>query len=116
MFRRSTFNEAQATLDALSRSQAIIEFSMGGAILGANKNFLDVVGYDLVSILGKEHRIFVDEREATDPSYAELWSKLRAGQYISGEFLRKARSGANVWLQASYNPVFGADGKPFKVV
>ena len=40
MFNRTTFNEAQAKIDALDRSLAIIEFSMDGNVVHANKNFL----------------------------------------------------------------------------
>lgn len=116
MFRKSAYSVTQATLDALTRSLAIIEFRMDGTILNANPNFLGVVGYDLGSIKDKHHRIFVGEDVANSKDYAEFWAKLRAGEFVSGEFLRKARSGANVWLEATYNPILGPDGKPFKVV
>jgi methyl-accepting chemotaxis protein len=116
MFRRRTDNSAQVTLDALTRSLAIIEFGMDGTILQANPNFLSVVGYDLAAVEGKHHRIFVEDEIASAPDYAELWAKLRAGEFVSGEFLRRARSGAKVWLEATYNPILGLDGKPFKVV
>ena len=116
MFRRRTDNSAQVTLDALTRSLAIIEFGMDGTILQANPNFLSVVGYDLAAVEGKHHRIFVEDEIANSPDYAELWAKLRAGEFVSGEFLRRARSGAKVWLEATYNPIPGLDGKPFKVV
>ena len=116
MFRKHAFNETGATLDALTRSLAIIEFSMDGTILRANPNFLAVVGYDLASVQGRHHRIFVNDDVANSAQYAEFWAKLRAGEFASGEFLRIARSGAKVWLEATYNPILGADGKPFKVV
>jgi methyl-accepting chemotaxis protein len=116
MFRRRTDNSAQVTLDALTRSLAIIEFGMDGTILQANPNFLSVVGYDLAAVEGKHHRIFVEDEIANSPDYAELWAKLRAGEFVSGEFLRRARSGAKVWLEATYNPIPGLDGKPFKIV
>ncbi|MCJ2090402.1 methyl-accepting chemotaxis protein [Methylobacterium sp. E-005] len=116
MFRKPTFSATQATLDALTRSLAIIEFSMDGTILRANSNFLAVVGYDLASLQGQHHRIFVGDDAANSWDYAEFWAKLRAGEFVSGEFLRRARSGAKVWLEATYNPILGPDGKPFKVV
>ncbi|GJD74645.1 methyl-accepting chemotaxis protein [Methylobacterium goesingense] len=116
MFRKPAFNETQATLDALTRSLAIIEFGMDGTILSANPNFLNVVGYDLAALKGKNHRIFVGDDVARSPEYDAFWATLRAGTFVSGEFLRRAQSGAKVWLEATYNPILGPDGKPFKVV
>ncbi|KZC00897.1 Biofilm dispersion protein BdlA [Methylobacterium radiotolerans] len=116
MFRKPAFDENQATIDALTRSLAIIEFGMDGTILRANPNFLAVVDYDLASLQGKHHRILVSEETANGPEYDEFWSKLRAGEFMSGEFPRRARSGARVWLEATYNPILGSDGKPFKVI
>ncbi|MDQ0443381.1 methyl-accepting chemotaxis protein [Methylobacterium persicinum] len=116
MFRKTTYHEAQATLDALVRSLAIIEFSMDGTVLRANANFLSVVGYELADIQAKHHRMFVDEEVATSAEYGNLWTMLRSGQFVAGEFQRRARSGAKIWLEASYNPVMGPDGKPLKVV
>lgn len=116
MFRKPRYNETQATFDALARSLAIIEFAMDGTILHANPNFLSVIGYDLDELTGKNHRIFVGDEVAGSPDYAAFWAGLRAGTFASGEFLRRARSGAKVWLEATYNPILGPDGKPFKVV
>jgi len=116
MFRRSAYNETQATLDALARSLAIIEFAMDGTILRANPNFLSVIGYELDDLKGKHHRIFVGDEVAGSAAYAAFWTRLQAGAFASGEFLRRARSGAKVWLEATYNPILGPDGKPFKVV
>ncbi|WP_422234218.1 PAS domain-containing protein, partial [Methylorubrum rhodinum] len=95
---------------------AIIEFRMDGTILRANDSFLAVVGYDMGDVEGRHHRIFVEEAIADGQDYALLWQKLRAGEFVSGEFLRKSRSGAKVWLEATYNPVMGPDGKPLKIV
>jgi methyl-accepting chemotaxis protein len=116
MFRRPTYSEAQATLDALTRSLAIVECGMDGTILRANANFLSVVGYDLAAVQGKHHRIFVEDEIAGGPDYADLWAKLRSGAFVAGEFLHRTQAGGKVWLEASYTPVLGPDGKPCKVV
>ena len=116
MFRKAIFNEAQATLNALVRSMAIIEFNLDGTILRANANFLAVVGYDLAEIQAKHHSLFVDEEIARSADYGSLWTKLRNGEFVAGEFQRKSRTGAKVWLEATYNPILGPDGKPYKVV
>jgi PAS domain S-box-containing protein len=48
--------ETMAILEALSRSQAVIEFEMDGAIIRANENFLGAMGYTLEEVQGKHHR------------------------------------------------------------
>ncbi|MBE7196447.1 MAG: PAS domain-containing protein [Parafilimonas terrae] len=116
MFRRTTFDEAQATIDALQRSMAIIEFAMDGTILTANANFLSVVKYDLSEIQGRNHRIFIEEEAARSPDYEAFWRKLRAGEFASGEFMRLDKAKRRVWLEATYNPVLDRAGKPVKVV
>lgn len=116
MFRKKTYNEAQSKLDALDRSMAIIEFAMDGSILYANQNFLSVVGYSLEEIKGKHHRIFVEDTVARSPDYKSFWSKLQSGAHIAGEFMRLDKAKRRVWLEATYNPVLDAEGKPAKVV
>ncbi len=116
MFRTNTYDEAKAKIDALDRSLAIIEFGLDGKIITANKNFTDVVGYTLSELAGRSHSIFLTEADAKSPSYGEFWAKLRRGEYHSGEFPRLSKSGERIWLQATYNPIMGADGKPCKIV
>jgi methyl-accepting chemotaxis protein len=107
---------AQATLDAISRSQAVIEFAPGGTILTANANFLEVMGYTLEEISGQHHRIFVDPAEAAGADYRLFWERLDGGAFQSAEYKRIGKNGREVWIQASYNPVLGPDGKVAKVV
>ena len=116
MFKRSTYNEAQAKIEALDRSLAIIEFSMDGHVLHANENFLRVMKYTLAELINKHHGIFVEDAEAKSGDYAQFWTKLKGGQYVTGEFLRLAKGGDRIWLEATYNPILDAAGKPVKVV
>lgn len=106
----------RALLEAASRSQCIIEFDLDGTIKDANENFLRAMGYRLEEIRGKKHSIFVEREEAASPAYHTFWSELRQGAYKVAEFRRLAKGGRDVWIQASYNPVFGAGGKPVGVV
>lgn len=108
--------DSAAKLTAVSRAQAIIEFTPDGQILTANENFLSALGYSLSEIVGKHHRIFVDPTEANSQRYLEMWTRLRMGEYVADEFRRIAKSGRNVFIQASYNPVFDANGRVIKVV
>src|SRR5690606_17137236 len=73
-------------------------------------------GYTLDEVRGRHHRMFVDAAHAASPDYAAFWQKLRSGDFVAGEFLRLGKGGREVWIQASYNPVLDAGGKPAKVV
>ena len=106
----------QGQLEAISKSQAVIEFNMDGTIRHANDNFLGAIGYSLAEIQGQHHRIFVDPEYGRSAEYEAFWNKLRSGQYHSGEFRRIKKDGSDVWIQASYNPICDPNGVPFKVV
>ncbi|MCC7091449.1 MAG: PAS domain S-box protein [Nitrosomonas sp.] len=106
----------EGRIAAISRSQGIIEFDLGGNILDANKNFLDLTGYTLEEIKGKHHRIFVCKEEASGGAYRAFWQKLSEGQFDAGEYLRYGKNGKRIWIQASYNPILDLDGKPSRVV
>lgn len=105
-----------AKLSAIDKSQAIIEFDMKGNILTANRNFLDAMGYSLAEIKGKHHSLFVDPSYARGIEYKNFWDKLRRGEFDSGEYKRFGKNGKEVWISASYNPVFNVLGRPYKVV
>ncbi|HYF53489.1 MAG TPA: PAS domain-containing methyl-accepting chemotaxis protein [Salinarimonas sp.] len=108
--------DSAGQIAAINRSQAVIHFDLSGVILDANDNFLQAVGYDRAAVVGQHHSIFMDPDEARSPAYAAFWERLSRGQYESGEFRRLARGGREIWLQASYNPIFDMMGRPFKVV
>ena len=106
----------EGQLQAVGKSQAVIEFTMDGTILKANENFLMTLGYSLQEIQGRHHRMFVDASYADSPDYQKFWKQLREGNFQSGEFKRVGKGGKEVWIQASYNPIFDLNGTPFKVV
>ena len=103
-------------IEAISRAQAVIEFTPAGEILTANGNFLDVVGYRLDEIRGKHHSMFCEPAYTGSPAYREFWAKLASGQFVAEEFKRIGKGGKVVWIQASYNPIFDMNGRVFKVV
>ncbi|MGF9565694.1 PAS domain-containing methyl-accepting chemotaxis protein [Neorhizobium sp. JUb45] len=106
---------AQQVVDALSKSQAIIEFDLQGNILYANENFCRALGYRLEEIKGQHHRIFCDPAYAATAEYRQFWSNLGSGKFDAGEYKRHTKAGEEIWIQASYNPVLRG-GKPVKVV
>ena len=110
------FQDYRGKVAAIERSQAVIEFELDGRITTANENFLTALGYSLSEIQGQHHSMFVDPAERTGPEYQGFWAKLGRGEYDAGQYKRIAKGGREIWIQASYNPVFDADGKPVKVV
>ncbi|MEQ9606138.1 MAG: PAS domain-containing methyl-accepting chemotaxis protein [Kiloniellaceae bacterium] len=109
-------NDTAARLAALDRSQAIIEFSMDGTIITANANFLAAMGYTLDEVKGKHHSIFVEPAFRESAEYKAFWAKLNRGEFEAAQYKRIGKGGKEVWIEASYNPLMGKNGKPFKVV
>ncbi|MDR3436669.1 PAS domain-containing methyl-accepting chemotaxis protein [Telmatospirillum sp.] len=114
--RRSQGAENRAILAALDKSLAVIEFGPDGTIITANRNFLDLMGYDLSEVRGKNHSIFVEKAYRDSPEYGEFWKKLRHGQFQRAQFKRIGKGGKEVWIEGSYNPVLDSSGKVSKVV
>src|SRR5690242_14642288 len=108
-------SDAGYILGAISKSQAIIEFDLKGNVLKANENFCNALGYSLSDIVGKHHSMFCEPALAASQEYRDFWARLGRGEYDAGAYKRLAKGGREIWIQASYNPVF-KHGKPFKVV
>lgn len=113
---QAELHEAQATLEALGRSMAIIEFQPDGTILTANPNFLATTGYELEEIRGRNHRIFCEPDYAESREYVEFWRRLASGEFLRDRFVRLNKHGEEIWLEASYNPVKTTTGEVLKVV
>ncbi len=109
-------NSAQAVLDALDNSLAIIEFTPDGKIVRANSNFCNALGYSAGEIIGQHHSLFVEPAYVQTPEYRAFWDKLRRGEFDAQQYLRIGKGGRRVWIQATYNPVRGPDGRIAKVV
>ena len=118
MFSRSN-SVAQAALaqvEAISKSQAVIEFNLDGTIVTANENFLKTLGYSLSEIQGKHHSMFVEPAMRDSAAYREFWANLNRGQYQAAAFKRIGKGGKEVWIQASYNPMLDRNGKVYGVI
>ncbi len=108
--------DLEATVTAIDRSQAMIEFQLDGTIITANKNFLNTVGYSLDEIVGRHHGMFVDPAYGRSAEYKAFWASLGRGEFFSDKFQRVGKGGKDVWIQGNYNPIFDAAGKPYKVI
>jgi methyl-accepting chemotaxis protein len=103
-------------IEAIGKSQAVIEFSMDGHVLAANANFLGALGYSLAEIKGKHHSLFMPPDQREGEAYRAFWANLNRGEFQSGEYERVGKGGKEIWIQASYNPIRDLNGKPCKVV
>ena len=106
----------QGMTEAISRSQAVITFEMDGTIVEANENFCAATGYSLDEIVGKKHSMFMPEEKRNTADYANFWAKLHTGQFHSGEFHRIKKSGEDLYIQATYNPILDSTNRPIRVV
>lgn len=109
-----SLNAKNSILEALDKSQAVIEFTPTGEVITANENFLKTMGYPLSTIVGQHHRLFCDSdfyRQNPD-----FWARLARGEHFSGRFKRKDSAGETIWLEATYNPIFNLQGKVYKIV
>jgi methyl-accepting chemotaxis protein len=102
--------------DAVDHTQAVVEFSLDGMVLDANDVFLGMTGYRLDEIVGKHHSLFVDQEESRSDAYIGFWRRLRSGLHDAGLYRRLAKGQVVTWIQATYNPIFDANGRPVKIV
>ena len=114
--QKAVFADLLGKVDAIGRSQAVIEFELDGTILTANENFLKTLGYTLAEVKGKHHSMFVEPAYKASAEYKQFWEKLRRGEFQAGQFKRVGKGGKEVWIEASYNPVMDLNGRPWKVV
>ncbi len=108
--------DLKGQIAAMNKSQAIIEFDLDGYILNANDNFLNTLGYSLDEIKSKHHSLFVESHYASSEDYKNFWQRLMRGEFVAGQFKRVAKGQKEVWIEASYNPIFDANNKPFKII
>ena len=108
--------EFEGKMSAIDKSQGTIEFNLDGTIITSNDNFLNVLGYTLPEVQGKHHRMFCEESYANSPEYARFWEKLNRGEFDTGEYKRIGKNGKEVYIQATYNPIFDLSGKPMKIL
>ncbi|EGY01499.1 putative methyl-accepting chemotaxis protein [Nitrospirillum viridazoti Y2] len=110
------YADLRGQMDAIRKSQAVIEFTMDGMVLTANDGFLNTLGYTLADVQGRPHAMFVEAVYRDSADYRLFWDALRRGEYRAAQFKRIGKGGKEVWIEASYNPIFDLNGKPFKVV
>ena len=108
--------EYEGKVNAIARAQAVIEFDLEGHVLHANANFLEALGYTLREVVGQHHKIFCEPEFVQSSEYRGFWSRLSRGEFYSGLYKRISKHGYPVWIQATYNPIIGPNGKPVKII
>lgn len=106
----------QSNVDALNRSMATIEFNLDGTIITANDNFLRASGYSMSEIQGKHHRIFCHKETSSSQEYQHFWNSLNQGEFHHDSYKRLTKAGTDLWLEASYNPIFDKNNKLIKIM
>jgi methyl-accepting chemotaxis protein len=106
----------EGQLQAIDKVQGVVECTPSGEIISANEIFLKLLGYSLEEIKGRHYSMFVDSEVRNSASYQAFWPALQRGESRQGEYRKRAKDGSDVWVHGVYNPIFGADGTPFKVV
>ena len=109
--------EISNRMNAINRSNAVIEFDLDGNIKFANDLFINTMGYSSdEELIGKHHSIFIEDDIKNTQAYLDFWKGLREGIFFSGEIIRKKKDGKFIYLQATYNPIIGFDGKPYRIL
>ena len=108
--------EIRNRMNAINQSNAVIEFDLTGTIMYGNKNFCDTMGYSMEEIVGKHHSIFLTEDYSKSLEYKEFWNILKGGEFVSAQFMRLKKNGDEIWLQATYNPIFNNDGRVIRIM
>jgi methyl-accepting chemotaxis protein len=106
----------QGQLEAIHKAQSVVEYAMDGTVLTANANFINVSGYSLEELEGKHDRVLAGASGPQAEASVQLWNKLRRGEFDAGLYRCSSKNGATLWMEGSYNPIFDASGKPYKVV
>ncbi|KAI93808.1 diguanylate cyclase [Rhodomicrobium udaipurense JA643] len=113
---RDIISRAKAEEEASQRLRAIIEFTLDGHVITANPNYLNIMGFTLNEIVGQHHSMLVDPEIRGSEAYRSFVQKFERAEFFRGEGKRIAKGGREVWIAASYNPVFDHNGKPVKIV
>jgi methyl-accepting chemotaxis protein len=106
----------ESQMTAISKSQGVVEVGLDGELLKANDVYLNMLGYTEKELVGQPSAMVLDPSFAKSEAFATLWAKVVKGGVDTGQYKRISKSGKEVWIQASYNPIYDLHGKPYKIV
>ncbi len=106
--------DRERRLEALN-ARANIEFLPDGKIVRANEPFLKMMGYTREEVEGKNHSMFLEEKERNSSEQAQFWADLRRGIPKTGEYERISKGGKEIWVSSTYYPISDLQGKVYCV-
>lgn len=83
---------------------SIVITDPAGNIEYVNPKFIEVTGYSLAEVLGKNPRV-LKSGEKSPEAYRELWQTITSGKKWCGEFYNKRKNGELYWESASISPI-----------
>jgi PAS domain S-box-containing protein len=107
---------AKGQISAINKAQAVVEYELDGKVRTANENFLKLFGYRLEEVVGQRDTLFIASAERSSSAHAALWEKLRRGEFSAGRHKRVGKSGQEIHIQTTHNPIMDLSGKPYKIV
>ena len=108
--------EIKSHLETINKTIATLEFDMEGEISYVNQVFLDISGYTEDELIGKRYEYLLPPEEVDKPQTAMMWMSLRDGNHFTGQFRQKSKSGKELWLSGTFNPILNQGGEPQKVM
>lgn len=108
--------EIRNVLNAIDKSNGVVEFKPDGTIINANNNFLDLIGYKLEEVINKHHSVFIDKKTKNSKEYRMFWEDLANGKFKYGDFERYKKCGEKIIIHGTYNPIFDKDGNIIKIL
>jgi PAS domain S-box-containing protein len=88
----------------------IIITNIQGEIEYVNPSFVNITGYTLEEVIGKNPR-FLKSGEVPASKYEKLWKTITSGNDWKYEFRNKKKNGERYWVATTISPVKTQDGK-----
>ncbi|WP_038032884.1 PAS domain S-box protein [Thermonema rossianum] len=103
-------------LNAVNKTNSMLELDLEGRITDVNDIYTSLTGYSKEELIGKAESMLLPPDERDSLRYTMMWEAVKAGSYISGEFRRIAKNGKELWLSATYSPIFDVNNQVYKIV
>lgn len=103
--------DKETMFNAIDQSLALIIFDTNGKILWTNKNFAQVIGYEIEELANMYHKQLCTLTFSNSQEYINFWNNLRSNKAFHDKVERVSKSGSVLWLDAIYTPVINKEGK-----
>ena len=108
--------EITGQIEAISKTNGIVEYRLDGTIINANDIVCKLFGFKQEELIGKHHRILVGDTVALSTAYQQFWTNIIHGHFQEGEFQRTGKRGNTFYLKEIHYPILDIAGKPYKVL